>query len=586
MNRMLDPPLRNPFHAPPVSDLTAKSRTIPLLSPSGPAGDSVSPSDPMDMSPSASTSTSTSMAPPLQNGADADAANPNANSNANSNSNANNANANANANHTNGTAMDSAQSQSTSSNHPIGAAAAGQQPKVVQTAFIHKLYSMLQDPNIQHLISWSSSNESFVMSPSSDFSKVLSQYFKHTNISSFVRQLNMYGFHKVSDVFHTGSPDSPMWEFRHGNGSFRKGDVAGLRDIKRRASRHALIHRDSFSTHKANQSQPGTPAEGAMDGLDPRMASLEQSLYDMHNRLARMEDHNALLSSHCHVLAEGLARCHQWTSTMSSFIVTMVPDTENSIHKEAANMQREITRQLEYIRTLENPQEAMLAGRQPYFSMSMDPGPPPLSPRQVCQDDGRRPSGIRHPLPPHITISPHRQGSLGGNPTPIYSKPQIPHQSNLHPLSSVTSPPGPNLARRHTSADIRQHGWPPSAGPSPSSQYGHNPSMQWPSSPGRNHNSSDQHVRDALARYELGGPRRQQEQFRQVTPPFLDPAQPDNGWAIGGPKFPRPVESMPATRRSSMASNVHSLLNPSSAAERVDDPDGPLGEDRKRKRLQ
>ncbi|OAL64056.1 hypothetical protein A7C99_4710 [Trichophyton rubrum] len=584
MNRMLDPPLRNPFHAPPVSDLTAKSRTIPLLSPSGPAGDSVSPSDPMDMSPSASTSTS--MAPPLQNGAEADAANSNANPNVNSNSNANNANVNTNANHTNGAAMDSAQSQSASSNPPIGAAAAGQQPKVVQTAFIHKLYSMLQDPSIQHLISWSSSNESFVMSPSSDFSKVLSQYFKHTNISSFVRQLNMYGFHKVSDVFHTGSPDSPMWEFRHGNGSFRKGDVAGLRDIKRRASRHALIHRDSFSTHKANQSQPGTPAEAAMDGLDPRMANLEQSLYDMHNRLARMEDHNALLSSHCHVLAEGLARCHQWTSTMSSFIVSMVPDTENSIHKEAANMQREITRQLDYIRNLENPQEAMLAGRQPYFSMSMDPGPPPLSPRQVCQDDGRRPSGIRHPLPPHITISPHRQGSLGGNPTPIYSKPQIPHQSNLHPLSSVSSPPGPNLARRHTSADIRQHGWPPSAGPSPNSQYGPNPSMQWPSSPGRNHNSSDQHVRDALARYELGGPRRQQEQSRHVTPPFLDPSQPDNSWAIGGPKFPRPVESMPATRRSSMASNVHSLLNPSIAAERADDPDGPLGEDRKRKRLQ
>ncbi|EGD89452.2 uncharacterized protein TERG_05693 [Trichophyton rubrum CBS 118892] len=264
----------------------------------------------------------------------------------------------------------------------------------------------------------------------------------------------------------------------------------------------------------------------------------------------------------------------------------MVPDTENSIHKEAANMQREITRQLDYIRNLENPQEAMLAGRQPYFSMSMDPGPPPLSPRQVCQDDGRRPSGIRHPLPPHITISPHRQGSLGGNPTPIYSKPQIPHQSNLHPLSSVSSPPGPNLARRHTSADIRQHGWPPSAGPSPNSQYGPNPSMQWPSSPGRNHNSSDQHVRDALARYELGGPRRQQEQSRHVTPPFLDPSQPDNSWAIGGPKFPRPVESMPATRRSSMASNVHSLLNPSIAAERADDPDGPLGEDRKRKRLQ
>jgi hypothetical protein len=79
---------------------------------------------------------------------------------------------------------------------PASAAAATQQPKVVQTAFIHKLYNMLEDQSIQHLIAWSPSNESFVMNPSNEFSKVLSQYFKHTNISSFVRQLNMYGFHK------------------------------------------------------------------------------------------------------------------------------------------------------------------------------------------------------------------------------------------------------------------------------------------------------------------------------------------------------------------------------------------------------
>jgi hypothetical protein len=33
--------------------------------------------------------------------------------------------------------------------------------------------SMLEDTTIQHLISWSNTNESFVMSPSSDFAKVL-----------------------------------------------------------------------------------------------------------------------------------------------------------------------------------------------------------------------------------------------------------------------------------------------------------------------------------------------------------------------------------------------------------------------------
>lgn len=56
----------------------------------------------------------------------------------------------------------------------VGASAAASNPKVVQTAFIHKLYNMLEDQTISHLISWSSTNESFVMSPSSEFSKVLS----------------------------------------------------------------------------------------------------------------------------------------------------------------------------------------------------------------------------------------------------------------------------------------------------------------------------------------------------------------------------------------------------------------------------
>lgn len=32
---------------------------------------------------------------------------------------------------------------------------------------------MLEDNSIQHLISWSNTNDSFVMSPTSEFSKVL-----------------------------------------------------------------------------------------------------------------------------------------------------------------------------------------------------------------------------------------------------------------------------------------------------------------------------------------------------------------------------------------------------------------------------
>lgn len=114
----------------------------------------------------------------------------------------------------------------------------------------------------------------------------------------------------MSDVFHTGSPDSALWEFKHGNGNFKRGDLVGLREIKRRASRHALIHRDSFPAHKTAASQPGTPAEPVPDATEARLMNLEHSLYDMHARLARAEEGNVALNSRCQSMAEGLAKCY------------------------------------------------------------------------------------------------------------------------------------------------------------------------------------------------------------------------------------------------------------------------------------
>jgi hypothetical protein len=114
----------------------------------------------------------------------------------------------------------------------------------------------------------------------------------------------------VSDVFHTGSPDSALWEFKHGNGNFKRGDLVGLREIKRRASRHALIHRDSFPGHKAVPSQPGTPADPVPDATEARLMNLEHLLYDMHNRLNRAEEGNAALNSRCQAMAESMSRCY------------------------------------------------------------------------------------------------------------------------------------------------------------------------------------------------------------------------------------------------------------------------------------
>jgi osomolarity two-component system response regulator SKN7 len=48
-------------------------------------------------------------------------------------------------------------------------------------------------------LDWSASGDSFVIKDKHHFEKnILVQHFRHCNFSSFVRQLNKYGFKKVS----------------------------------------------------------------------------------------------------------------------------------------------------------------------------------------------------------------------------------------------------------------------------------------------------------------------------------------------------------------------------------------------------
>ncbi|KAI0780561.1 hypothetical protein BD413DRAFT_462499 [Trametes elegans] len=94
--------------------------------------------------------------------------------------------------------------------------------------FLLKLYEIINDPTNEELIKWSESGDSFYIYHQERFAKeVLGKWFKHQNFSSFVRQLNLYGFRKITalqqgllrmenDVettqfahpyFHRGQPD-------------------------------------------------------------------------------------------------------------------------------------------------------------------------------------------------------------------------------------------------------------------------------------------------------------------------------------------------------------------------------------------
>ncbi|KAI7731946.1 hypothetical protein M8C21_008958 [Ambrosia artemisiifolia] len=103
---------------------------------------------------------------------------------------------------------------------PSGEAASRSLP----TPFLTKTYQLVEDKAIDDVISWNEDGSTFIVWNPTEFAKdLLPKYFKHNNFSSFVRQLNTYGFRKVV-------PD--RWEFS--NDCFRRGEKHLLSDIQRR----------------------------------------------------------------------------------------------------------------------------------------------------------------------------------------------------------------------------------------------------------------------------------------------------------------------------------------------------------------
>ena len=63
--------------------------------------------------------------------------------------------------------------------------------------FLLQLYHILEDDKYKDIIHWGDNGKYFVIENVHDFTeKILPQYYSHNNYSSFVRQLNMYDFHK------------------------------------------------------------------------------------------------------------------------------------------------------------------------------------------------------------------------------------------------------------------------------------------------------------------------------------------------------------------------------------------------------
>uniref|UniRef100_A0A3P8NVZ1 HSF-type DNA-binding domain-containing protein n=1 Tax=Astatotilapia calliptera TaxID=8154 RepID=A0A3P8NVZ1_ASTCA len=146
-------------------------------------------------------------------------------------------------------------------------------------AFLTKLWTLVEDPDTDPLICWSPSGTSFHVFDQGRFSKeVLPKFFKHNNMASFIRQLNMYGFRKVVHIEQGGlvKPERDDTEFQHP--FFIRGQEHLLENIKRKVTNVSSVRQDDakISAEEVNKILNDVQLmKGKQETIDSRIVTMK-----------------------------------------------------------------------------------------------------------------------------------------------------------------------------------------------------------------------------------------------------------------------------------------------------------------------
>ncbi|XP_010481538.1 PREDICTED: heat stress transcription factor A-4c-like [Camelina sativa] len=160
--------------------------------------------------------------------------------------------------------------------------------------FLTKTYEMVDDDSSDSVVSWSENNKSFIVKNPAEFSRdLLPRFFKHKNFSSFIRQLNTYGFRKV---------DPEKWEFS--NDDFVRGRPYLMKNIHRRkpVHSHSLVNLQTQNplteSERRSMEDQIERLKREKEGLLVELQSQEQERKDFEMQVTTLKDRLQQMEQH------------------------------------------------------------------------------------------------------------------------------------------------------------------------------------------------------------------------------------------------------------------------------------------------
>eukprot|EP00252_Welwitschia_mirabilis_P001865 TRINITY_DN11836_c0_g1_i1.p1 TRINITY_DN11836_c0_g1~~TRINITY_DN11836_c0_g1_i1.p1 ORF type:complete len:484 (-),score=90.42 TRINITY_DN11836_c0_g1_i1:10-1461(-) len=181
---------------------------------------------------------------------------------------------------------------------------------IVPPPFLIKTYEMVDDSSTDSIVSWSPGNNSFIVWNPPEFARdLLPKYFKHNNFSSFIRQLNTYGFRKV---------DPERWEFA--NEEFLRGHMELLKNIHRRKPIHS-------------HSQPQTACNDALKcELEEEIKKLKKEKSLFMKELLQLRDQQQGTGLKMQCLEDRLQAMEHRQCQMVSFLAEVIQKPRFPVH--------------------------------------------------------------------------------------------------------------------------------------------------------------------------------------------------------------------------------------------------------------